>query len=234
LTSTRPAAAFDEYAATYDAALNRGLKVSGEVKEYFATGRVTWLAERLCRLQARPRTMLDFGCGTASTCSLYFDLLGIERLIGVDVSDGVLQVARRQSALGSATFLLREAYHPSAEVDLAFCNGVFHHIPPGDRRDAIDYVYQSLRPRGIFAFFENNPWNPATRLVMSRIPFDRDAITLAATESRSLLGGRGFELLHTDFVFFFPKLLSWARPAEPWLASVPLGAQYLVLGRKPG
>ena len=40
----------------------------------------------------------------------------------------------------------------------------------------------ALRPGGLFAFWENNPWNPGTRLVMSRIPFDRDAITLSALE----------------------------------------------------
>jgi hypothetical protein len=26
---------------------------------------------------------------------------------------------------------------------------------------AVDYVYRSLRPGGLFAFWENNPWNPA-------------------------------------------------------------------------
>lgn len=130
-------------------------------------------------------------------------------------------------------FSATRRYQPSGEVDLAFCNGVFHHIPPPERRGAVDYVYQSLRPGGVFAFFENNPWNPGTRLVMRRIPFDRDAKTLTAPESKCLLRARGFELLHTDFLFFFPRLLSWARKAEPSLSSVPLGAQYLVLGRKP-
>src|SRR5438445_109754 len=40
---------FDRYAGTYDSALNRGLSVSGESKEYFAHQRVRWLAARLPR-----------------------------------------------------------------------------------------------------------------------------------------------------------------------------------------
>ena len=39
--------AFDRYAENYDAALDRGLSASGEGKEYFARGRVEWLARRL-------------------------------------------------------------------------------------------------------------------------------------------------------------------------------------------
>ena len=37
-------AAFDACAATYDAALNRGLSLSGESKEYFAHRRIEWLS----------------------------------------------------------------------------------------------------------------------------------------------------------------------------------------------
>jgi len=36
---------FDDYAGNYDAALNQGLALSGEPKEYFARERVRW---RVC------------------------------------------------------------------------------------------------------------------------------------------------------------------------------------------
>jgi len=35
---------FDDYAGNYDAALNQGLALSGEPKEYFARERVRWSA----------------------------------------------------------------------------------------------------------------------------------------------------------------------------------------------
>ena len=38
---------FDQFAGDYDAALNQGLKFSGETKEYFAENRVKWFKKRL-------------------------------------------------------------------------------------------------------------------------------------------------------------------------------------------
>lgn len=70
------------------------------------------------------------------------------------------------------------------------------------------------------------------RYVISRIPFDRDAITLTPPEARRLLGDGGFQVLRTDFLFIFPRWLGWLRRLEPGLTGWPLGAQYLVLGRK--
>jgi hypothetical protein len=68
---------------------------------------------------------------------------------------------------------------------------------------------------------------------MSRIPFDRDAITLSAPAARRLLTDGGFEVVHVRFLFIFPKLLRALRRLEPPLSALPLGAQYQVLCRKP-
>jgi SAM-dependent methyltransferase len=124
-------------------------------------------------------------------------------------------------------------YRPDARRDLGFCNGVFHHIAPAERQDAMRLIYDSLRPGGIFSFWENNPWNPGTRYVMSRIPFDRDAIPLSALEARRLLRSVGFQILRMDFLFIFPRFLSRLRAVEPAMARVPLGAQYQILCRRP-
>lgn len=224
---------FDAYAATYDAALARGLSISGEDKNYFARGRILWLARRLSRLQERPRTVMDFGCGPGSAIPFLLNELQLESLVGVDASTQSLNIARR--AHGSrARFVPLAEYQPEGHFDLVFCNGVFHHISPCDRVAAVDTVYSSLRPGGLFAFWENNPWNPGTRYVMRRIPFDQDAITLSAPAARRLLRERGFEVIRSDFLFFFPRSLSWLRCFEPYLASLPLGAQYDILCRKRG
>ena len=132
-----------------------------------------------------------------------------------------------------ARFLLFNQYEPSERIDLAYCNGVFHHIPPSRRVNVVNYIFRLLRPGGLFALWENNPWNPGTRYVMSRIPFDRDAITLTAPETRRLLRAGRFEILRTDFLFIFPRILSWFRCVEPLVAQIPLGAQYQILCRKP-
>ena len=49
-----------------------------------------------------------------------------------------------------------------------------------------------LRPGGVFAIIEHNPLNPATRLIVRRLPMDRNAILLGARETRRLLRAAGF------------------------------------------
>jgi SAM-dependent methyltransferase len=225
-------AGFDAYASDYDAALAQGISVSGEDKEYFAQGRVAWLAKCLKRLGTCPQSALDFGCGTGSAAPYLLGLVGVSSVVGVDVSPKLLEVANQTYGSEFTRFAHRDQYQPASELELAFCNGVFHHIPPNDRARAIHYVYRCLRPGGLFALWENNPWNPGTRLVMSRIPFDRDAIPLSAPETKRLLRAGGFEIVRTDFCFIFPRLLRWMRWTEPFVSRLPLGAQYQVLGRK--
>jgi hypothetical protein len=84
----------------------------------------------------------------------------------------------------------------------------------------------------VFAFWENNPWNPGTRWVMSRIPFDRDAIKVGARRAVRMLEAAGFTVLRTEYLFIFPHALRRLRALERPLARFPLGAQYQVLAQK--
>lgn len=223
---------FDEFSADYDVALAHGLSVSGEGKDYFARGRVAWVAKCLRRMEKNPRSVMDFGCGIGTAVPFIHEIVAPEFIFGVDVSLKSLEVARQGNKSEGRTFLLFNEYKPEEQIDLIFCNGVFHHIPVGDRVTKINYIYDSLRPGGLLAFWENNPWNPGTRYVMSRIPFDRDAVTLTPPEARRMLAAGGFEVLRTDFLFIFPRMLRWLRGLETLVSRLPFGAQYQILCRK--
>src|SRR5260370_29522880 len=119
---------FDEYAAGYDATLDRGLSVTGEDKDYFARGRIKWLARCLRKLGAHPQSVLDFGCGTGSATSYLAEFLDVESVIGLDVSPKSIDAANRGSHSDGVRFMPIKEYHPASQIDLAFCNGVFHHI----------------------------------------------------------------------------------------------------------
>jgi SAM-dependent methyltransferase len=142
-------------------------------------------------------------------------------------------VARREHGMRGASFHLIAEYEPAEEFDLAYTSGVFHHIPVEERARSVAYVLRALRPGGVFAFWENNPWNPGTRYTMSRNEFDADARMLSAPGARRLLAAGGFEILRSDSLFYFPRQLAFLRGLEPYLAPLPLGGQYLVLCRKP-
>lgn len=224
---------FDAYADNYESALNEGLRVSGEAPDFFAQGRVAWLAGCLRRLGVTARNVLDFGCGTGTATPHLIDQLGASAVTGVDVSKRSLEVARSTFTALPTRFRTIAAHQPDGSIDVAYCNGVFHHIPPAERPEAVRFVARCLRPGGLFALWENNPWNPGTRYVMSRIPFDRGAITLTPPETRRLMASAGLTVLRTDYCFFFPGMLRWLRGLEPYLHRFPLGAQYMVLGVRP-
>jgi SAM-dependent methyltransferase len=225
---------FDHYAPRYYAVLNRALSPSGEGAQYFARCRIQWLHNRLQAVGFAASTVLDYGCGTGGSVPFLSEILGSSRILGVDISAESLLQARREHGGEHIEFANSQHSRPHCEFHLAFCNGVFHHIAPAQRPAALRYVYDSLAPGGIFAFWENNPWNPATRYIMGRCEFDREAVPISSPAARRLLCSSGFEVFHTSSQFYFPRWLKWLRWLEPALSHLPLGAQYMVLARKQG
>ena len=225
-------AEFDSFADSYDRDLAEALAASGEDRQYFARGRVDWLAEILRRMGTKPRHVMDFGCGTGSTTGLLLEMLGAEAAVGVDLSQRSLDVARRNNSSERIQFSPIEKYTSFESIDLAYCNGVFHHIPRAERSGALRFIHRSLRAGGLFSFWENNPWNPGTQYVMAHCAFDKGAVTLSPPEAKRLVLSEGFAILRTDFLFIFPRFLKLARPAEKLVAKLPLGAQYQILCRK--
>lgn len=224
---------FDSFAENYDQALEQGISVSGENKDFFAQQRVQWLAAQLANRGHAVRRILDFGCGTGTATPFLREAFPGAEIVGTDISEQSLAVARRDHGGDGIEYAPYPAYRTPRPFDAAYCNGVFHHIPLDQRDAATRYVFSALRPGGIFGLWENNPWNPGTRYVMSRIPFDRDAITLSPPVARRLLRNSGFEILRTDALFIFPRALGALRFMEAWVSRLPLGAQYQVLARVP-
>lgn len=224
---------FDRFTDDYDQALARGLSVSGEDKLHFARERIAFLASCLRELGASPDAVLDFGCGTGDATPFLLSELRVERVVGLDRSARSLALARARHGAAKASFVAADAFVPHGDFPLAYCNGVFHHVPPVERVAVARSVHDALRPGGFFALWENNPWNPGARYVMWRIPFDRDAVMLSAGEARRALVAAGFEIVRTDHLFVFPRALRGLRFLEAHLRAAPLGAQYQVLARRP-
>ncbi len=214
----------DQYAEM----LRRGISLSGEDQQYFIAGRIRDLQSRLPR-NWKPARILDFGCGFGDSAQYLSEIFPSAEVVGVDTAAGAIARARTTFGSPRLTFgdldLLEEEH-----FDLCYTNGVFHHIPPGQRASILRQIRDSLVPGGYFALYENNPWNPGTRLVMSRIPFDRDAQPISPPEARRLIFEAGFRV-RSQFrsLFYFPRPLAFLRFTEPVLARFPLGAQYGLL-----
>lgn len=222
---------FDKFARDYEALFKPWLKIAGASREYFARSRLKWLSYLLAEQKIAPRRVMDFGCGTGMSLPLLEDILHAEQVIGLDTSEESLAVARESVGSRPLELATPAKYVPRQDLDLVFCNGVFHHIPVAERSAAVDYVYRCLRPGGMFAMWENNPWNPILSFGMKHSEIDNNAIPLPPPESCRLVASK-FSVVRTDYLFFFPGYFGWLHPLEKWLIKVPLGAQYQVLARK--
>ena len=225
-------AEFDKSARDYEALFNPWLRIAGASREYFAQSRLNWLRHLLHEQEIAPKRVMDFGCGTGMSLSLLADIFDAEQVIGLDTSEESLAVARESVGSRPVQLATPAQYLPQQDLDLVFCNGVFHHIPEAEQPAAIDYVYRCLRPGGMFAMWENNPWNPLHAFAMKHSKIDENATPLTPRESHRLVASDRFRVIRTDYLFFFPGYFSWLHPLEKWLIKVPLGAQYQVLAVK--
>lgn len=217
----------------YDEMLRKGVSLSGEDPAFFLYGRVDDLRKNLPG-GFKPARILDFGCGTGESSAYLAKVFPGSTILGVDTAVPAIELAERRHGNANIKFDTLQAIPAQSTFDLCYVNGVFHHIVPAERADAVKSIFNSMNPGGYFALFENNPWNPGTRMVMKRIPFDRDAITLSYVETQNMLQKGGFKLARsTRFLFYFPKALGFLRPLESALTGIPMGAQYYVLGVKP-
>lgn len=223
---------FDSFSKNYESELNRGISISGESKEYFSLNRVLTTKKNLHHINQSPKKILDFGCGIGTSCKPLLDTFNAESVVGIDLSSESILLANEYFGNSKITFNLVKDYIPANDKDLVFCSGVFHHIEPEKRTEALSYIRSCMRSGGLLSFWENNPWNPGTRWVMSRIPFDKDAVTLNIFEARTLLKSNGFEILNFNYSFIFPRFLRALRFLEPTFSKFPFGAQYQILAVK--
>ena len=221
---------FDEFAADYEKILDENVAASGEDSNYFAEYKARYLARVLAPgFQGK---VLDFGCGVGLLTRFLRREFPGARMDGFDVSPKSLQRLDEDVMRGGTFTSERERL--AHDYDLIVAANVLHHVAPAHREETIQELTARLAPSGWLAVFEHNPLNPVTRRAVDRCAFDRDAILLKMRETASYFAGARLALVRRDYIVFMPRFLAWLRPLEPWLAGVPLGAQYVVIGKKSG
>ena len=102
-------------------------------------------------------SILDICCGTGAAIQK-LDTLCSHRMVGIDMSAGMLEVARAntQSATGNPyiQFVRGNALQMpfNSSFDLAVCFGAFGHILPQDSPRLIRQITGALKPGGKFVF----------------------------------------------------------------------------------
>ena len=227
---------FDEYATKYEDAVNASVAISGDSVEDFATVKARLFARALS--PARDLTVLDFGCGTGiSSRAIIESMPALQRLSGTDTSEESIQRATKLTADPRADFVRQTQDglpFRDGTFDAAFTSCVFHHIDRADHLRWLGELRRVLKPGGDLFIFEHNPANPLTRRAVRECPFDEGVVLLPPRYTASILRSARFVPDAPKFYYFFPRFLAALRGLEPLLASVPLGAQYYLRGRKVG
>jgi len=238
---------FDDVAAGYAQEVDRAVAFSGQAQGFFLDVKARQLEEAIRDRWGEPSAAraLEVGCGPGLMLLRLRPRIG--RLWGIDLSLACLAEASRArraggqpgdeagDPLGLVAGDGTSAPFAGGSFDLVFAVCMLHHVPPGGgRRDAVvEEMARLARPGGLVAIWEHNPWNPLTRRVVARCPFDRDARLLSLAETRGLLRRAGLSPVESRYGPFFPWRGRGWRRAERLLAQVPLGAQFVALGVKP-
>jgi ubiquinone/menaquinone biosynthesis C-methylase UbiE len=157
---------------------------------------------------------LDVCCGTGAAMRVLRPVC-TERVVGIDVSAGMLAEARRLTAdaPGAATleFVRGDVLTmPFAEAfDIAVCFGAFGHILTKDEPRFVAEVAKVLKPGGRFVFvtsFMPPLWSPAywlargfngvmrVRNFLKSPPFIMYYLTFLLPEAQQLLEAHGFDV----------------------------------------
>jgi SAM-dependent methyltransferase len=117
--------------------------------------------------------------------------------------------------------------------DFATAVCVYHHVEEAARSPLTREIQRVLRPGGIFCMIEHNPFNPVTRLIVSRCPVDVDARLMTAGRSKHYTDEAGLRYLDLQYFLYLPQAFyDRAESVERFLRKVPLGGQYALFVRK--
>ena len=227
--SLRAPTGFDRFRDTYEEAVEEAISFAGQEHEFYVEAKVRRLLELARRhVGGRPLRALDIGCGTGLADSLL--LPHVSSLEGVDVSEGMVERAREANP-GAAYRVYdgRTLPFEDGEFDVVFAMCVLHHVEPPDRRPLLAEMGRVANPNGLTMVFEHNPLNPLTRRVVRNCAFDEGVELLGRRELERLYRAAGLTLEESEYLLFVP----WRADAlERRLRWLPLGAQYVVAGRR--
>lgn len=221
---------FDRYSGAYEDLLRDPIRDRfGGGHEFFHLRKRDLVREYFRKQQQDSGTLkyLDVGCGKGELATLLKD-----DFAGVSGCDPSREMLR--SIQGIETRVQTEPEKlpfDDRQFDFVTAVCVYHHVPVEARLNLTREVRRVLKPAGTLCIIEHNPWNPATRLIVSRTPVDECAILLKSSETCGLMEQCGFRIQKRQYFLYLPtSLYSSIGGLEKALARIPLGGQYAVFG----
>jgi SAM-dependent methyltransferase len=223
---------FDRYAGDYEAMQKDPLRHSFSKDGTFFFERKWLLIRSYFHSLGRDLSSihwLDIGCGKGEL--LRAGRHEVSSIAGCDVSQAMLEHCPDIDTRAMTD--PERLPFPDRSFDFLTAVCVYHHVAPERRAALTREAARTLRPGGVFAIIEHNPVNPATRMIVRRLPMDRNAILVGSRETRRLMRAAGFGKFETTYFLYLPeKPFRMFSGLETALKRVPLGGQYAVFGEK--
>lgn len=103
------------------------------------------------------KTVLDLGCGFGEHCIEYVKM-GAERVTGIDISEKMLEVARKENSDPKIEYLMMPMENLATlglKADVVISSLAFHYVQ--DFSGVIKAVHALLEDGGVFVFSQENP-----------------------------------------------------------------------------
>ena len=223
-------ALFDDYRDSYGAVVQSSINFSGLPHDFFMAAKADLLRELVsAHFQIGKPSLLDVGCGVGALHPFLRGIFG--RISGADVSSASIAQARAaNSGIEYRPYGGDRLPYEDASFDMATAICVMHHVPPQGWSSFVAEMRRVVRPGGLVGVIEHNPFNPLTRLAVSRCEFDRDAVLLRARQARLLLEKAALRRVDSRYFLLLPSAHPLPRRIERAFRSLPFGAQYAAWG----
>jgi len=218
---------FDKHFADYNKVLAKSLGLtSDDGCDFFDNYKVDFIEGQFTS-KSRYR-ILDFGCGIGKLSVLLAKTFSNSQVFGYDISEKTLLFAQKSNdKIPNLSFINNLSVNQ--QYDIILGANVFHHVKKSERYSTLKKINKLLQPNGTIIIFEHNPFNPLTRYIVNRCPFDVDAELISRQEFVKLTCHCGLGVKLRRYVVMFPWDFKIFRIIERIFSQVPFGAQYVLL-----
>lgn len=232
-------AEFDQYARNYMKELSHPIRDLVDPEGHYFIELKSMIVERVAAADfenQKSLRMVDVGTGLG----LFEKFLKskYDSIIGVDLSFEMLRVAQTINAFTSplSAYVHGNACQlplPENYADLIFMSCVLHHLELEELDATLQELARICSPQGRIIFFEHNPYNPFTQLVVKTTPLDKNARLVSYHELEKRSAKAGIQILEREFFLYGTRAIDQTidRFLPGW-RTLPFGGQYALIGRK--
>ncbi len=232
-------AEFDQYARNYMKELSHPIRNLVDPEGHYFIELKSRIIERVAAANFDAQNtlrMVDVGTGLG----LFEKFLKskYDNILGVDLSFEMLRVAQTINALESpqSAYIQGNACKlplPDEYADMIFMSCVLHHLEIDEFDTTLRELARICSLQGRIIFFEHNPYNPFTQLVVKTTPLDQNAKLVSYKKLESSAAKAGIQIIERDFFLYGTRTIdNTVDRLLPGLRKIPFGGQYALIGKK--